>query len=296
MVRNCRCPGKATDRDVLRASSQLACSHATDSGHGGERKKADAVGNMQASMALENALLGFTARSQQGAEAALRYDAEDAALAFTLTGNTTQASNLSKRLASRATSDTFFREIRLPELLGVIEIKRGSPTKAIELLAPVKRYEEGWMDNYWAAYLRGQAYLAARQGSAATLEFQKVVDYRGLVLILSMGRWLTRPWLAPTCCRAILTKPGQATRISSRSRKAQTATFRCCSKPRRSTRNFAKAGLGNRLLGLSSHLWNLSRRLFDPLPHDADMQPQGIQQRLKCHWEREVACSFFELI
>jgi hypothetical protein len=26
------------------------------------------------------------------------------------------------------------------------------------------------------------------------------------------------------------------------------------------------------------------------------MQPQGIQQRLKCHWEREVACSFFELI
>jgi len=54
--------------------------------------------------------------------------------------------------------------------------------KAIELLAPVKRYEEGWVDNYWAAYLRGQAYLAASQGSEATAEFQKVVDHRGLVL------------------------------------------------------------------------------------------------------------------
>jgi tetratricopeptide (TPR) repeat protein len=52
----------------------------------------------------------------------------------------------------------------------------------LELLEPVKRYEEGWVDSYWAAYLRGEAYLAAGNGSEAAQEFQKVVDHRGLVI------------------------------------------------------------------------------------------------------------------
>ena len=54
--------------------------------------------------------------------------------------------------------------------------------RAVELLAPVKRYEEGWSDSYWAAYLRGQAYLAGHQGQEAALEFQKILDHRGVVL------------------------------------------------------------------------------------------------------------------
>ena len=88
---------------------------------------------------------------------------------------------------SQAASDASLRNIHLPELLAAIELKRGNPARAIELLAPVKRYEEGWTDRYWAAYLRGQAYLAGRQGQDAALEFQKILDNRGVVLNSLLG-------------------------------------------------------------------------------------------------------------
>lgn len=57
----------------------------------------------------------------------------------------------------------------------------------MELLAPVKRYEAGWIDRYMAAYLRGQAYLAARRGPDAALEFQKILEHRGVVLDSLIG-------------------------------------------------------------------------------------------------------------
>ena len=149
----------------------------------GDRDKfLSTVGHPQASLALEDALLGFTARSQQHARVAWRYGAEGAALAFALAGNTVEAVRLSKNLTSRAQSDPNLRDIRLPELFAVIEVKRGNWSRALELLEPVKRYEEGWVDSYWAAYLRGEAYLAAGNGSEAAQEFQKVVDHRGLVI------------------------------------------------------------------------------------------------------------------
>ena len=35
--------------------------------------------------------------------------------------------------------------------------------------------------------MRGQAYLAAHNGSAATLEFQKLLDHRGIVVNFPLG-------------------------------------------------------------------------------------------------------------
>ena len=36
-------------------------------------------------------------------------------------------------------------------------------------------------------YLRGQAYLQARQGKEAAAEFQKIIDHRGIVLNFPLG-------------------------------------------------------------------------------------------------------------
>ena len=36
-------------------------------------------------------------------------------------------------------------------------------------------------------YLRGQAYLLARQGKEAAAEFQKIIDHRGIVLNFPLG-------------------------------------------------------------------------------------------------------------
>jgi len=40
-------------------------------------------------------------------------------------------------------------------------------------------------------YVRGEAYLAARQGTEAIAEFQKILDHRGIVI--SDPNWRTRP-------------------------------------------------------------------------------------------------------
>ena len=47
------------------------------------------------------------------------------------------------------------------------------------------------IDLYWTAmfpvFVRGEAYLAARRGSEAAAEFQKILDHRGLVLNQPIG-------------------------------------------------------------------------------------------------------------
>ena len=41
--------------------------------------------------------------------------------------------------------------------------------------------------NLYPVYVRGEAYLAAHQGSEAAAEFQKILDYRGIVLNEPIG-------------------------------------------------------------------------------------------------------------
>lgn len=39
----------------------------------------------------------------------------------------------------------------------------------------------------YPVYVRGEAYLAAHQGAAATIEFQKILDHRGIVVSDPIG-------------------------------------------------------------------------------------------------------------
>ena len=61
----------------------------------------------------------------------------------------------------------------------VAALQRGSATKAIEALAPAAPYELGSLR--LIIYLRGEAYLAARQGGIAASEFQKILDHACVV-------------------------------------------------------------------------------------------------------------------
>ena len=66
----------------------------------------------------------------------------------------------------------------------VTAIQSGSPTKAVEALAPGAPYELGYPAQsvaiaLYPVYLRGEAYLAAHQEGAA--EFQKILDHPGVV-------------------------------------------------------------------------------------------------------------------
>ena len=67
----------------------------------------------------------------------------------------------------------------LPTIRGRIEIQRGNPKKAIELLQAAAPYELG-SSGPAAIYVRGQAYLRAGAGTEAATEFRKIIDHRGV--------------------------------------------------------------------------------------------------------------------
>jgi hypothetical protein len=53
---------------------------------------------------------------------------------------------------------------------------------ALEAATPYELGTPGFVNYLYPAYVRGQAYLRARNGGAAAAEFQKLLDHRGIVL------------------------------------------------------------------------------------------------------------------
>ncbi len=72
----------------------------------------------------------------------------------------------------------------LPVVRAGIALNRGDPVKAIELLQVAVPYELGArldLGALYPIYVRGEAHLAAHQGAEAAIEFQKILDHRGVV-------------------------------------------------------------------------------------------------------------------
>ena len=91
-------------------------------------------------------------------------------------GEATQAEALAAKKDRLRPEDTVNQKICLPEIRSIIERKRGNAAQAVDLLAPVRQYEQG----YWEVpYQRAQAYLAAGQHAKAAAEFGKLIGYRG---------------------------------------------------------------------------------------------------------------------
>jgi eukaryotic-like serine/threonine-protein kinase len=65
-------------------------------------------------------------------------------------------------------------------IFALLEIHRGNPAHAVELLQSSLRYELGENAGLGPAYVRGEAYLQMRDGKQAAPEFQKILDHRGL--------------------------------------------------------------------------------------------------------------------
>jgi ATP/maltotriose-dependent transcriptional regulator MalT len=88
--------------------------------------------------------------------------------------------------------DTLINLYRLPTIRAAIQLARNNPAKAVQELEVASRYEMGdTMDFYTAplfpVYLRGQAYLAQRQGREAGAEFQKFTDHPGVIQNYPLG-------------------------------------------------------------------------------------------------------------
>jgi tetratricopeptide (TPR) repeat protein len=65
----------------------------------------------------------------------------------------------------------------------LIEIQRGNPARAIDLLGAAEPHELSYGSALLPVYSRGLAYLQLKEASAAAAEFQKVLDHRGAALL-----------------------------------------------------------------------------------------------------------------
>jgi eukaryotic-like serine/threonine-protein kinase len=104
---------------------------------------------------------------------------ERASRVFALCGVADQASNLSSELRSRFPSATLTIRLQLPVTAAALAVRRGEFGRAIELLDPVKPYDHAPAAEFWPAYLRGNAYLGLKNGRAAAVQFQSILDHRG---------------------------------------------------------------------------------------------------------------------
>jgi predicted Zn-dependent protease len=111
----------------------------------------------------------------------------EAALAFAMLGDTARAESLAQDLGKRSTLDTQIQSLWLPTIRGQLELDRKNPAIALSILQTASAIElgqVGFLNNIsclYPVYVRGEAYLAAGQGSAAAAEFQKILDHSGIV-------------------------------------------------------------------------------------------------------------------
>jgi hypothetical protein len=80
--------------------------------------------------------------------------------------------------------DTLVQNYHLPTIRAAMKLNANDPAGAIAALEPSLRYELSWNDSFnglYPAYLRGLAYLRQGEGRLAAVEFQKLLDHRGLV-------------------------------------------------------------------------------------------------------------------
>ncbi len=149
----------------------------------------------QVSAALREAELGDTYSAKQGVTAALALSSgrdvkEVAALALARIGDAPRATALVGELEKSYAANTLLKLYRLPTINAAIELNKGNASQALvylEAAAPYELQSVTSINYLYPAYVRGQAYLLAHNGTAAAAEFQKLLDHRGIVLNFVTG-------------------------------------------------------------------------------------------------------------
>ncbi len=113
-----------------------------------------------------------------------------AALALATVGDTAHAESLLAPLAKRYPKGTLVQFVIVPTVQARIALSRNAPDKSIQLLHAAELYEltdSALGACIYPAYIRGQAYLALKDGTAAATEFQKILDHSGIVRTCETG-------------------------------------------------------------------------------------------------------------
>ena len=160
----------------------------------GQRERA---GLFEAGTAVWEAFYGNAAAARQSATRALELGRGGrevdyaAAFALALAGELPQSRALAEDLAREFPEDTSVQFMYLPTLRALFSLNTHDPAAAIQALQIASRYDLalgriGFIGRYgglYPIYVRGQAYLAAQQPTAAAAEFRRILDHRSIVLV-----------------------------------------------------------------------------------------------------------------
>jgi eukaryotic-like serine/threonine-protein kinase len=153
----------------------------------------------QTNQALREAEFGHFDQSRKDAAAASalasdRFTQALGALVLARAGDSAQAQKIADSVAKEFPLDTVVHSYWLPTIRASLALNRHEPAKAIEMLQPAGHYELGLISvgyigygSLYPVYVRGQAYLQLHQGNEAAAEFQKFIDYRGIVFNFPLG-------------------------------------------------------------------------------------------------------------
>ncbi len=147
----------------------------------------------EAYAAVREAEFGDKAQAHQQATAALALFPGGqevrlwAALALAQIGDSQGAQKLVDEVNGDFPNGTLVQQYWLPSIRAAMEFSHGRAAKAIELLQAARSYELGGNGVMVPVFVRGQAYLLARNGTSAVVEFQKLLDHPGIVLNWPFG-------------------------------------------------------------------------------------------------------------
>jgi Flp pilus assembly protein TadD len=143
--------------------------------------------------ALLEAAYGNVAAARQAATQALSLAptslgaTAEAALAFAMAGETERGQSLAQELEKRFPLDTQAHSLWLPVIRAQLALDGENPSLALDTLRTALPFELGnlaFTNNLsclYHTYVRGESYLIAKQGSAAAIEFKKILDHSGIV-------------------------------------------------------------------------------------------------------------------
>jgi tetratricopeptide (TPR) repeat protein len=159
-------------------------------------QEAETAAVWMAASALHRGLFGDSTSARAKAKVALAvshgHDVDAlAALSLALAGDTAGAEALASELNRDYPLDTIVQNHYLPAIGAELALQHGDAAKALDSLQAAAPYEMAQTNSniliLFPLYVRGRAYLQARNGSAAATEFQKIVDHPGLMFNSPVG-------------------------------------------------------------------------------------------------------------
>ncbi len=177
-----------------RGMSQRAVAEAQQGGQG-ERASLWETG-----AAIREAFFGNTLEAKARATTALELSSDPeveygAAFALALTGDSIRSEKLADDLATRFPENTTIRFNYLPVLRAQLALNRHQGGEALKVLQAGAANEfgipqsvaHGYFGALYAAWVRGETYLALCRYTEAAAEFRKILDHRGIVVSDPMG-------------------------------------------------------------------------------------------------------------